>query len=43
LLQSSGNPYYDDNTIRALRRTPKLPVPPKPGPIQIYLTPEEPG
>jgi outer membrane biosynthesis protein TonB len=43
VLRSSGNPYYDDNTIRALERTPRLPVPPKPGPIQIFLTPEEPG
>jgi colicin import membrane protein len=43
ILRSSGNPYYDDNTIRALERTPRLPVPPKPGPIQIFLTPEEPG
>jgi TonB family protein len=43
ILRSSGNPYYDDNTLRALERTPRLPVPPKPGPIQILLIPEEPG
>lgn len=43
ILISSGNPYYDDNAIRALERTPVLPRPPRPGPIQIFLTPEEPG
>jgi outer membrane biosynthesis protein TonB len=43
ILRSSGNPYYDDNTLRALERTPRLPVPSKPGPIQILLIPEEPG
>lgn len=31
ITQSSGNPYYDDNVVRALLRASPLPPPPAPG------------
>lgn len=40
-LQSSGNPYFDDNAARAVLRADPLPVPPKPGKHTFVFTSEE--
>ena len=41
LLRTSGNPYYDDNAIRALSRSSPLPPPPAPGRRVLVLRAEE--
>jgi TonB family protein len=41
LVASSGNPFYDDNAVRALLRASPLPAPPKAGRRTIVFTPEE--
>ncbi len=41
LVASSGNPFYDDNAVRALTRVSPLPPPPKAGPRTIVFTSEE--
>lgn len=41
LLRTSGNPYYDDNAIRALSRSSPLPPPPAPGRRVLILSAEE--
>ena len=41
IVTSSGNPFYDDNAIRALARSSPLPPPPKAGRRTLVFTPEE--
>lgn len=41
VIQSSGNPFYDDNTIRALMRASPLPPPPEPGEWTFHLSADE--
>ena len=41
LLRTSGNPYYDDNAIRALSRSSPLPAPPAAGRRVLVLSAEE--
>ena len=41
LVASSGNPFYDDNAVRALVKASPLPAPPKAGRRTIVFTPEE--
>ena len=41
LVASSGNPFYDDNAVRALTRVSPLPPPPKAGLRTIIFTSEE--
>ncbi len=41
LVTSSGNPFYDDNAIRALIRSSPLPPPPKAGRRTLIFSPEE--
>ena len=41
LVASSGNPFYDDNAVRALAKADPLPPPPRPGPQTIVFTPED--
>ncbi len=41
LLVSSGNPYYDDNALRALRRASPLPPPPSAGRRILIFSPED--
>jgi len=41
LLRSSGNPFYDDNAVRALVKASPLPPPPVPGRQVLVFTPEE--
>jgi TonB family protein len=41
LVASSGNPFYDDNAVRALTRVSPLPPPPKAGLRTIVFTSEE--
>ncbi len=41
LLRSSGNPYYDDNTVRAIRKASPLPRPPKAGRYQVIFPSDE--
>jgi len=41
LVGSSGNPFYDDNAVRALIRASPLPPPPKAGRQTLVFTPEE--
>jgi len=40
-VASSGNPFYDDNAVRALVKASPLPAPPKAGRRTIVFTPEE--
>jgi outer membrane biosynthesis protein TonB len=42
VLRSSGDPYADDNAVRALLKSSPLPAPPKPGPQTFIFTPEAP-
>ena len=41
LVASSGNPFYDDNAVRALMRSSPLPPPPKAGRRTLIFSPEE--
>jgi hypothetical protein len=41
VIQSSGNPFWDDNTIRALMRASPLPRPPEPGEWTFHLSADE--
>ena len=41
LVGSSGNPFYDDNAVRALLKASPLPAPPEAGRRTIVFTPEE--
>lgn len=41
LVRSSGNPFYDDNAIRAIRKSSPLPPPPKAGKRTIIFKSEE--
>ena len=41
LVASSGNPFYDDNAVRALKKASPLPPPPRAGRRTILFTPEE--
>ena len=41
LVASSGNPFYDDNAVRALVKASPLPAPPKAGRRTLVFTPEE--
>ena len=41
LVASSGNPFYDDNAVRALVKASPLPAPPKAGRRTIVFSPEE--
>ena len=41
LVGSSGNPFYDDNAVRALTRASPLPPPPRAGRRTIIFTSEE--
>ncbi len=41
LVRSSGNPFYDDNAIRALVKASPLPAPPEAGRRTVVFTPEE--
>jgi len=41
VIQSSGNPFYDDSTIRALMRASPLPPPPEPGEWTFHLFADE--
>jgi len=39
VVRSSGNAYFDDNAVRALRQVDVLPPPPEPGDHQILFAP----
>ena len=41
LVRSSGNPYFDDNAVRAVLRASPLPAPPKAGSRSLVFTSEE--
>ncbi|MCH2184818.1 TonB C-terminal domain-containing protein, partial [Myxococcota bacterium] len=41
LVHSSGNPYFDDNAVRAIMRASPLPTPPQPGARTLIFTSEE--
>jgi colicin import membrane protein len=41
VVRSSGDPFWDDNTIRALMRGSPLPAPPEPGEWPFIFTPED--
>ena len=41
LVHSSGNPYFDDNAVRAIMRASPLPPPPQPGARSLIFTSEE--
>jgi periplasmic protein TonB len=41
LVGSSGNPFYDDNAIRALVKASPLPAPPEAGRRTVVFSPEE--
>ena len=41
IVRSSGDPYWDDNAVRALRRASPLPPPPEPGEWPFAFSPEE--
>ena len=41
LVNSSGNPYFDDNAVRAIMRASPLPPPPQPGERSLIFTSEE--
>ncbi len=41
VARSSGNPYWDDNIVRALVRASPLPPPPEPGDWPFRFTPRE--
>ncbi|MDE0885524.1 MAG: cell envelope integrity protein TolA [Myxococcota bacterium] len=41
LVRSSGNPFYDDNAIRALVKASPLPAPPEAGRRTVVFSPEE--
>jgi hypothetical protein len=41
IVRSSGDPYWDDNTIRALLRASPLPAPPEAGEWPFIFSPEE--
>ena len=42
VLRSSGDPYADDNAVRALQKSSPLPPPPKAGPQVFIFSPEAP-
>lgn len=39
VTNSSGDPYWDDNTVRAILSASPLPAPPEPGPRSFIFTP----
>lgn len=41
ITRRSGNPWYDDSVIRALRKANPLPAPPKPGEWPFVFRPED--
>ncbi|GAG35298.1 unnamed protein product, partial [marine sediment metagenome] len=41
VVRSSGDPYWDDNVIRALMKASPLPAPPEPGDWPFLFSPEE--
>ncbi|MCG8590015.1 MAG: TonB C-terminal domain-containing protein [Proteobacteria bacterium] len=41
VVRSSGDPYADDNAVRALLRASPLPPPPRPGDATIFFRPDE--
>lgn len=41
VIRSSGNPKWDDNTIRAVVGASPLPPPPEPGEWEFHFSPEE--
>jgi TonB family protein len=41
VVRSSGNPFYDDNALRAILKSSPLPAPPSAGRKRIIFTPEE--
>ncbi|MDG2048737.1 MAG: TonB family protein [Myxococcota bacterium] len=41
LVRSSGNPYFDDNAVRAVLRASPLPAPPQAGTRSLIFTSEE--
>ncbi len=43
VIRSSGDPYYDDNAVRAILKAAPLPAPPRAGRWPIIFTPEERG
>jgi len=43
VVRSSGNPFFDDNAVRAIRKASPLPRPPRAGNWPFVFTPEERG
>lgn len=43
VVRSSGDPFWDDNAVRAVLRASPLPPPPEPGDWPFVFTPEEGG
>jgi TonB family protein len=41
ITQRSGNPYYDDGVVRAIRKASPLPAPPEAGPWTFVFIPED--
>ncbi len=41
IVRSSGNPYYDESVLRAMRKANPLPAPPEPGAWSFVFQPEE--
>jgi outer membrane biosynthesis protein TonB len=41
IVATSGNPYFDDNTVRALVRASPLPAPPEPGDWPFHFNADE--
>lgn len=41
VIRSSGDPFWDDNTVRAIERASPLPPPPEPGAWEFRFSPQE--